>query len=184
MLIERTIQPTQRCLSETAKTLLQTGRSQFRYVDCFDFVPSNYELVWRTLDSLPRGTFCEWGSGFGIITGLAQLLGFDSGGIEIDSGLVDASRKLLSEFDLNCEIQHCDYLESSVTSDYCFVYCWPGKMNQVESHFSESAPRTSQLLICHGADDIRCKIAKLASIPEINPLPETATCPPNHCGFP
>jgi hypothetical protein len=64
------------------------------------FVPSDHEQVWRALRTLrrvePGRTFCEWGSGFGVATGLAALLGFDATGIECDAGLVALSRELLA----------------------------------------------------------------------------------------
>jgi hypothetical protein len=38
----------------------------------------------------------EWGSGFGVVTGLAAWLGFDAHGIEIDATLVRAAEQLLA----------------------------------------------------------------------------------------
>jgi hypothetical protein len=54
------------------------------------FVPSDYDLVYRTLEMVRNQTgpeFCEWGSGLGVITCLAAMLGFDAVGIEIEPRL-------------------------------------------------------------------------------------------------
>ena len=42
----------------------------------------------------PGRRFLEWGSAAGVITIMADLLGFDSCGIELDSSLVEAGRDL------------------------------------------------------------------------------------------
>jgi hypothetical protein len=73
------------------------------------FVPSDY----RGADRLVRGLmdagtlrgdqFCEWGSGLGVITGLAALAGFAAVGIEIEPLLVAAARDLADRFDVPAE---------------------------------------------------------------------------------
>ena len=53
---------------------------------------------------LARGwRFCEWGSGFGVVVGLAALVEFDACGIEIEALLVAEARKLADDFDLPVE---------------------------------------------------------------------------------
>ena len=70
------------------------------------FVPSNYATVYQGLRAIaeanlaPGTTFCEWGSGFGVVASLAAMLDFDVCGIEIESDLVDASRRLSVYFGL------------------------------------------------------------------------------------
>ena len=70
------------------------------------FVPCNFGGAYGILQHLAAqaeaaGTlFCEWGSGFGVVTCLAALLEFDAYGIEVDSTLVRASRRLAADFDL------------------------------------------------------------------------------------
>ncbi len=157
-LIEQTIVPTERPLSEAAQAFLTEGRSRFASVDCFDFVPSNYERVWRTLDALPRGRFCEWGSGFGLATGTAELLGFDSSGIELNGHLAVASRKLLTDFQLSARIITGSYFELPCDADVVFVYCWFSKIRMTEDYFAAHATDDARLLICYGQSDIRCKI--------------------------
>jgi protein-L-isoaspartate O-methyltransferase len=113
--------------------------------------------VYHVLDALPRGTFCEWGSGMGIITGIAAMLGFDATGIELNPKLASASRELLADYGLKATIVTGDYLEIAHGADYYFVYCWPGQMISVEARFLASAPQSAKLLICHGSEDVRCK---------------------------
>ncbi len=60
------------------------------------FVPADYERMLQTLLPLraPGRRFLEWGSGAGVITIMADLLGFEAYGIELDEGLVDTARGL------------------------------------------------------------------------------------------
>src|SRR3990167_1740579 len=65
------------------------------------FVAADYEVVCQAL--LPyrgRGLrFLEWGSATGVITIMADLLGFEAYGIELDSTLVTTARGLATRFD-------------------------------------------------------------------------------------
>lgn len=158
MIIEQTLSLSSHPISDRAKEFIEEGRSRFTSVDVFGFVPSDYELAWQVLDGLPRGRLCEWGSGFGILTGLAELLGFEACGIELSADLADASRKLLADFGLSANIVAGDYLEIDQPAQYYFVYCWPGQMMATEARFASSSPPGAKLLICHGQSDIRCKI--------------------------
>src|SRR5438874_514368 len=73
------------------------------------FVPSDFVGAYGILRALaasdlaPGNQFCEWGSGFGVIACLAAMLDFDAHGIEIESELVDAARRLAADFDLPVE---------------------------------------------------------------------------------
>lgn len=70
------------------------------------FVPSDFEPVFHALDALVENdlatgsTFCEWGSGFGVVAMLAALLEFECYGIEIEDSLVVGARMLAEDFDL------------------------------------------------------------------------------------
>ena len=129
------------------------GFKRARDVDCFDYVPSDCGLLYATLKMLPRGRYCEWGSGIG----LASSLGYEATGIEIHPELAEASRSLLTDFAVTATVTTGSYFDEPVQADVYFTYCWPGQMSRVEEHFPESAPNSSRLLICHGAEDIRCK---------------------------
>src|SRR5262249_27656087 len=68
------------------------------------FVPCDYAAAFGVLraisqSALARGRrFCEWGSGFGVVVGLAAMLDFDACGIEIERSLVEEARKLADDF--------------------------------------------------------------------------------------
>jgi hypothetical protein len=65
------------------------------------FVAADYEVVLAALLPLrgPGRRFLEWGSATGVITIMADLLGFESFGIELDSSLVATARGLAEKFD-------------------------------------------------------------------------------------
>ena len=72
------------------------------------FVPSDFALVYDFLRTIatgysPGNLFCEWGSGFGVVTCLAAMLDFDAHGIEIESDLVLAARQLAEDFAIPAE---------------------------------------------------------------------------------
>jgi hypothetical protein len=73
------------------------------------FVPSDFAAAYVSLEAIDRlglatgRLFCEWGSGFGVVTGLAALTEFDACGIEIEPLLVEQARRLTEDFDLPCE---------------------------------------------------------------------------------
>ncbi len=141
--------------------LALAGLRRSKSIDCFDFVPSSSSIVFRVLQALPKGTWCEWGSGMGINTGIAAFLGFDAVGIEIDKQLVIASRELLARFALPATILEGSCYEIGATADLYFVYCWPGQISKVEEHFIATAPDSAKLLICHGEEDVRCMVKVL-----------------------
>ena len=63
------------------------------------FVPADYEVVLEAL-AAERGAglrFLEWGSATGVIAIMADLLGFEAYGIELDPALVDEARRLAAE---------------------------------------------------------------------------------------
>jgi hypothetical protein len=63
------------------------------------FVAADYPVVLEALLPL-RGSglrFLEWGSATGVVTIMADLLGFDAYGIEIDRELVSRARRLAQE---------------------------------------------------------------------------------------
>ena len=64
--------------------------------DFHPFVPADYDEVLGGLLSVraPGVRFLEWGSATGVITILADLLGFEAYGIELDPRLVDVARAL------------------------------------------------------------------------------------------
>ena len=65
------------------------------------FVAADYEMVLTALTRhrAPGLSFLEWGSASGVITIMADLLGFEASGIEIDAELVGTARALATRFD-------------------------------------------------------------------------------------
>ncbi|MFN0181510.1 MAG: hypothetical protein ACKVZ0_22090 [Gemmatimonadales bacterium] len=65
------------------------------------FVAANYEEVLAALQPhrRPGLRFLEWGSATGVITIMADLLGFEAFGIELDASLVAKARLLATRFD-------------------------------------------------------------------------------------
>jgi hypothetical protein len=64
------------------------------------FVPADYARVLAALLPLraPGRRFLEFGSATGVITIMADLIGFDAYGIELDAALVATARSLAAEF--------------------------------------------------------------------------------------
>lgn len=73
------------------------------------FVPSDFVETYRAVSHLaalnlaPGSRFVEWGSGLGVVTCQAALLGFDAVGIEIEEELVDESRSLAEDHGVEAE---------------------------------------------------------------------------------
>lgn len=74
---------------------------EVRQHDWHPFVAADYEKVLQTLLALrcPGLRFLEWGSATGVITVMADLLGFEAYGIELDPELVNIARGLAKRFD-------------------------------------------------------------------------------------
>lgn len=86
------------------------------------FIPSDSELLYAALvqvteRDLPLGrVYCEWGSGLGLGTCLAALLGYEAYGIEIESSLVDLSRTLAEECGIDVRILEGSYIPEGFES--------------------------------------------------------------------
>jgi hypothetical protein len=65
------------------------------------FVAADYESVLEALiaQRAPGLKFLEWGSATGVITIMADLLGYEAYGIELDESLVEIARTLARKFD-------------------------------------------------------------------------------------
>jgi hypothetical protein len=104
------------------------------------FVPSDYPQVYRSLSSIATDrtaagdSFCEWGSGFGVVTCLAAFAGFRPIGIEIEPFLVDAARQLAADFGLDVQF-FCDsylpresYEQLDTAEPSLYVVAQPGEV--------------------------------------------------------
>ncbi|HIG85272.1 MAG TPA: class I SAM-dependent methyltransferase [Verrucomicrobia bacterium] len=80
------------------------------------FIPCNDELLYHWLSAINDSdlclgkVYCEWGSGYGVGTCLASLLGYESYGIEIEPSLIEASRKLAEDSNISVTIIERDYM--------------------------------------------------------------------------
>jgi hypothetical protein len=70
--------------------------AEVRQASWHPFVPADYDCVRAALEPLrgPGRRFLEWGSATGVVTIIADLMGFDACGIELDSSLVQVARDL------------------------------------------------------------------------------------------
>lgn len=78
------------------------------------FVAADYENVLQALTALraPGLRFLEWGSATGIITIMADLLGFEAYGIELDARLVETARELARKHGSNARFAAGSFLPS------------------------------------------------------------------------
>jgi hypothetical protein len=74
--------------------------AEVRQKEWHPFVPFDYENALRMLLEIGPGPqkFLEWGSGTGVITIMADLLGFDAHGIELDGRLVKSGQELAQKY--------------------------------------------------------------------------------------
>ncbi len=68
--------------------------------DFHPFIPADYEIVRAALltHRAPGARFLEWGSATGVITIMADMMGFEAYGIELDGALVATARTLAARF--------------------------------------------------------------------------------------
>lgn len=59
--------------------------------------------------SAKNPSFCEWGSGLGIVTCLARRLGWNATGVEIEPRLIDMSRNLAACHRVDVAFHQCSY---------------------------------------------------------------------------
>lgn len=76
------------------------------------FVAADYEVVRAALEQRrhPGLRFLEWGSATGVITVMADLLGFEAYGIELDPALVTTARDLARKFDSRARFAAASFL--------------------------------------------------------------------------
>jgi hypothetical protein len=156
------------------------------------FVPSNYPQVYHSLRSIAfentaaGDAFCEWGSGFGVVTCLAAFAGFRSIGIEIEPFLVEAARRLAADFHLDVQFlrdsylppESCDALDAAEPSlyvvaqpgevqrtwgltpeDFDLIYAYPGPDDDalIAAIFRRFACSGAILLTFHGREGMRLR---------------------------
>lgn len=172
-----------RAAERRVRDFLDTHRS----LPLLGFVPCDTERVYRALCSVREVApaaerFCEWGSGFGVVTALAAALGFEATGIEIRSPLVAESRCLLEASRLEAEILEGSFIPDDYEApaevepddwvtirsgaggvdevdvgiddfDLVFAYPWPGEEAFYFDLFDHRASDGALILTYHGADE-------------------------------
>ncbi len=159
------------------------------------FVPSDYQSGYRVLRAITetnhlRGRqFCEWGSGFGVITCLAAMLDLEACGIEIERLLVDQARQLADDFGVAAEFSVGSFVPPGAEDrvhaggnyawmttegdqayeelglepgdmDIIFAYPWPDEEGIVSDLFDRYAGAGALLVTYHGGDDFRLRRKK------------------------
>ncbi len=150
------------------------------YVECdFRFVAGLLSLCQQT-GLFPRHKLLEWGCGFGVVTGIAELLGLSAVGIEAERFLVKAALRLQRQGGLKGEIWHANFLPvgaselaesgdprislqfSSLPSAYelhdshlhdfgcIFCYAWPGEEHFLKQVFDRFAAPSTALILFRG----------------------------------
>jgi SAM-dependent methyltransferase len=172
-----------------ADQMLQGYWDQWHRRPIEQYVACDFRDVWRALaavtqSSLADGnTFLEWGSGFGVVTGLAAQLGWDAVGIEAESFLVDQSKEFLRNIDQTAQVVCGNFLPLGaerlarnqanhaslfhhVPSAYesldlqcddfalVFAYPWPGEHHFLQEVFRVYARDQALLLLFLGPYEI------------------------------
>ncbi len=154
------------------------------------FVPSDFEQVYRALAAIKSARlaagrrFIEWGSGIGVITCLAEGLGFDAVGIEIESQLVEMAEALAHEHGIDVQFARGSFVPHGAEPrlemsddvawlatigpdgyeelelepdefDVVFAYPWPGEEQVIFDLFADSAAVGALLLTYHGQEGLR-----------------------------
>jgi len=155
------------------------------------FVPCDFARVYAALravstdDAMPGRLFCEWGSGFGVVTCMAAMLELEACGIEIDGELVGEARRLARDFELAAEFVRGSFIPpgsdvrlsgegfawlSPEEEDLCaemdlgpgdfnlvFAYPWPDEEKVIAGLFEQHAMEGALLLSYHGNHDVRLR---------------------------
>ncbi|QDV26102.1 type 2 periplasmic-binding domain-containing protein [Aureliella helgolandensis] len=150
-----------------------------QYIECdFNLVASALtECVQR--DLIDGRLFVEWGCGFGVVTGVAGILGLDAIGVEAEPFLCEEGRKLLKDNQVDAEIWQGNFLPRgakrlaedtdplvSLTHDLepaydsydmpledfaiVFAYPWPGEEHFLRLVFDRFARSGALLLMFRG----------------------------------
>ncbi len=153
------------------------------------FVPSKFPLVYGALREIvdlhlaPGRLLCEWGSGAGVVTCLAEMVGFDACGIEFDADLVALSQRLADDYRLKSMfyqgnlVPHGGQQIAEQTDEFAwlavggpdpydemdldiddfdvvFAYPWPGEQGVVEQLFDRFAADGALLATYNGKEGI------------------------------
>jgi len=143
------------------------------------FETSNFHAAARVLQGVkeqnlaPGIRFCELGCGFGVVTCLASMLGYEAYGIEIEQSLLEGGISLASDYNLGCHfvlgsyrpVNHINQAMNSKTEltpdfspfefDLVYAYPWPAEIKFLEQQFSLRAKPDSLYVAYLGGSKFR-----------------------------
>lgn len=138
--------------------------------DVPDFVPADGRTSWNLLNTVLQHrqterelVFCEWGSGIGLVTLIASMIGMDATGIEIDEELNDLARQYAKQYSIPATFinasfypaENPDPLIDYQNVDLFFAYPWPDQITRTLGLFNKVA-RSGAILVCyHGGRNYR-----------------------------
>ena len=122
----------------------------------------------RAYISTNTPTFCEWGSGIGIVTCLAQRLGWSAQGVEIEPRLIQTARTLAASHAIDAQFYQGSYkphglfdLDTAVEDfqtecgvnlfdfDIIYAYLWPAEAHAVTTAVAKHA-RNGTIFLRYG----------------------------------
>lgn len=149
------------------------------------FVAADYDRVREILLALraPGLRFVEWGSATGVITIMADLLGFEAYGIELDSALVQVARDLAAKHGSGAHFAEGSFVPSGYRwrppsgdgrmgtvgggasaypgmghplDDFDLIYAYPwGGEEAMMRDLAQRYGSSDARLLLHGADGVR-----------------------------
>lgn len=195
-LVDVEFEPGDVIMPDDVRHFIAAGRQRIDQMDDHQrasmpaFVPSDFDQVYNALAEI-RDTriatgrrLVEWGSGAGIVTCLAAMVGFDAVGIEIEPLLVEIAESLARRFDIAAQFACGSFvpqgaepladLSGEVTwlrtdaddayaelelepddFDVVFAYPWPGEEELIFDLFMQCAAVGTLLLTYHSQEGIR-----------------------------
>lgn len=156
------------------------------------FVPSDFAAAYWALAAIeehrmaPGTLFCEWGSGFGVVTCLAAYLEFEAYGIEIEPELVAEAESLAHDYEIAAEFIEGNfvppgaevmavtpgevswlateggdpYLELGLDVndfDVIYAYPWPGEDDLLGQLFDQYGADDALLVTYDGLEHLRVR---------------------------
>lgn len=143
---------------------------------------SNFYVAYHALNHIRTSglvgelSFCEWGSGLGVVSCIAAQLGFDATGIEIEGRLCNFARRLATTVNVNAEFIQGSYRNEEFLSEtrdevdanlpfplgsrashIIYAYPWPAEETYIETLFGRSTLPSSLLLSFHGGARLRAR---------------------------
>jgi len=134
------------------------------------FEPADGLICWNLLNSVRQQyfkgntpVFCEWGSGLGLVTLLAAMLGMTATGIEVEDELVDLSREFSLQHGIPASFIHTSMYPKDNPQprinykevELFFAYPWPDQISQMLNLFEEVAVAGSIFLCYHGGRNFK-----------------------------